>query len=231
MILIINIILCAKYFKLSLLNYRKFSSEKLSLVAVVIFHLLALCLLLFKSASHDKLVLSFSVSMNELEANPGSISAVSIATSKKPINKTEKKIAKNIIVEKDKNPELKKDEQEELTKLTSKSKAENLADSKQQSAVFSGDVPANFTAAYLNNPAPNYPALSRRLKEQGKVLLEVEVSASGLVEQVVIIKSSGFERLDEVALKTVKNWRFIAAKKDQQLVASKVQVPINFILE
>jgi hypothetical protein len=34
----------------------------------------------------------------------------------------------------------------------------------------------NFNAAYLNNPAPNYPSISRRLGEQGLVLLRVQVT-------------------------------------------------------
>jgi outer membrane biosynthesis protein TonB len=32
-------------------------------------------------------------------------------------------------------------------------------------------------------------------------------------------------------MKAVKNWQFVAAKKNNQFIASKVQVPINFILE
>ena len=37
--------------------------------------------------------------------------------------------------------------------------------------------PPNFNAAYLHNPAPHYPSVSKRLGEQGRVLLRVQVSA------------------------------------------------------
>ena len=40
-------------------------------------------------------------------------------------------------------------------------------------------VPPQFDAAYLRNPPPAYPALARRYREQGKVLLRVYVSAAG----------------------------------------------------
>jgi len=38
-------------------------------------------------------------------------------------------------------------------------------------------VPPSFSASYLENPAPVYPPLSRRVGEQGKVMLRVLVSA------------------------------------------------------
>lgn len=90
--------------------------------------------------------------------------------------------------------------------------------------------PPRFDMAYLNNPAPAYPAYSRRLGEEGRVLLRVLVSAEGSARQVEIKTSSGSRRLDQAALEAVKNWRFIPAKRGDQPIEGWAVVPINFQL-
>jgi periplasmic protein TonB len=85
-------------------------------------------------------------------------------------------------------------------------------------------------ADYLSNPAPPYPPVSKRLKEQGRVLLRVFVSAEGNAMQVELRQSSGFERLDNVAIETVKRWRFVPGKRDGVVEAMWVTVPIIFEL-
>jgi protein TonB len=89
----------------------------------------------------------------------------------------------------------------------------------------------NFNAAYLNNPAPDYPPISRRLGEQGLVLLQVQVTADGAAGSVELQTGSGSTRLDQAALEAVKKWRFIPAKRGEQLVSASVVVPIRFSLE
>lgn len=89
---------------------------------------------------------------------------------------------------------------------------------------------ARFDAAYLNNPEPNYPSASRRLGEEGKVLLRVRVTAAGLPAAVDIEKSSRFERLDEAARQAVARWRFVPARRGDEAVESSVIVPIVFRL-
>ena len=90
---------------------------------------------------------------------------------------------------------------------------------------------ARFDADYLANPAPPYPPLSRRMSEEGKVILRVSVTPQGTAESVEIKTSSGSQRLDEAAQKTVRNWRFIPAKRGDTAVQSFVLVPIIFKLE
>ncbi|TAG77772.1 MAG: energy transducer TonB [Burkholderiales bacterium] len=85
-------------------------------------------------------------------------------------------------------------------------------------------------ADYLNNPAPPYPAQSKRLGEQGKLLLHVFVSATGAAEKVEIRQSSGFERLDQIALETVKKWKFVPGKRNGNPEAMWVNVPLVFEL-
>ena len=50
---------------------------------------------------------------------------------------------------------------------------------------------------------PAYPALSRRMRETGTVLIELVVAATGRVESARIAETSGHERLDEAAREAV----------------------------
>lgn len=88
-----------------------------------------------------------------------------------------------------------------------------------------------FSADYLDNPSPPYPALSRRLQEQGRVTLRVLVTAEGRAEHVRIQISSGFVRLDASASETVKRWKFVPAKRGAEPVPAWVLIPISFRLE
>lgn len=90
---------------------------------------------------------------------------------------------------------------------------------------------ARFDADYLRNPSPVYPPLARRMGEEGKVVLRVSVNARGSADSVEIRTSSGSQRLDDSALKTVRNWKFIPAKRGDVAVQSWVLVPIIFKLE
>jgi protein TonB len=91
-------------------------------------------------------------------------------------------------------------------------------------------VPPSFNADYLQNPAPAYPVISRRLGEEGRVVLRVYVDPGGLPARVELRTSSGHSRLDDVALETVRKWKFVPAKQGAQPVAAWVLVPIFFSL-
>lgn len=52
---------------------------------------------------------------------------------------------------------------------------------------------------YLQAPRADYPALSRRMGEEGKVVMSVLVNELGRAEKVEVQKSSGSARLDEAA--------------------------------
>jgi len=90
---------------------------------------------------------------------------------------------------------------------------------------------ARFDADYLRNPPPPYPPLARRMGEEGKVILRVSVNPQGTADSVEVRTSSGSNRLDESALKTVRNWKFIPAKRGDVAIQSWVLVPIIFKLE
>lgn len=91
-------------------------------------------------------------------------------------------------------------------------------------------TPPLFRAAYLHNPHPAYPRLSKRRGEQGTVLLRVKVNQNGRAALVQINQSSGFKRLDNAASQAVKGWRFVPAKKAGQSVTDWVVIPIVFKL-
>jgi protein TonB len=87
-----------------------------------------------------------------------------------------------------------------------------------------------FDAAYLDNPAPVYPALSRRLHEEGQVILRVFVEPSGRASQVQIRTASGSPRLDQAAQDAVSRWTFLPAKRGAEAIGAWVLVPIVFNL-
>jgi protein TonB len=88
-----------------------------------------------------------------------------------------------------------------------------------------------FDADYLSNPKPAYPPASRRLGEEGRVLLRVHVSAEGLPLVVEIRQSCGFPRLDESAQAAVTRWRFVPARRGDEAIDAWVAVPIVFSLQ
>ena len=92
-------------------------------------------------------------------------------------------------------------------------------------------VAARYNAAYLQNPQPNYPPMSRRLGEEGKVLLKVRVTAEGRAATVDLEKSSNFERLDKAAKQAVAGWRFVPARRGDEAIEASVIVPVVFRLE
>lgn len=91
-------------------------------------------------------------------------------------------------------------------------------------------MPPRFNADYLSNPAPAYPATSRSVGEQGRVLLRVLVSPSGEPQDVLIGTGSGFARLDLAALEAVRRWKFVPARQGSEAVSAWVFVPIQFTL-
>ncbi len=92
-------------------------------------------------------------------------------------------------------------------------------------------VEARFDADYLRNPSPEYPYAARRRQQQGTVLLEVRVEATGKASRVDIQTSSGFSSLDESALRAVRQWTFVPAHRGDTPVASTVRVPILFRMQ
>ncbi|HZF26960.1 MAG TPA: energy transducer TonB [Steroidobacteraceae bacterium] len=81
---------------------------------------------------------------------------------------------------------------------------------------------------YLRAPAPHYPALSKRLHEQGVVVLRVLIDVDGQALRVDVEESSGFERLDLEARNAVQRARFKPWTENGRARQAVVLVPIEF---
>lgn len=79
--------------------------------------------------------------------------------------------------------------------------------------------------------SPSYPAISRRLGEQGRVVLRVELDEKGHVSSVAVIESSGFLRLDDAAMAAVKNWRCSPAMRDSFPARAVALQQFDFVLK
>ena len=89
-------------------------------------------------------------------------------------------------------------------------------------------IPASYSAS---NQKPIYPNMSKRLGEQGTVVLRVLVKADGSAGEVEVKSSSSYPRLDQAAIDAVKTWRFNPAKIDGKATDEWYQVPIPFKLQ
>jgi protein TonB len=85
-------------------------------------------------------------------------------------------------------------------------------------------------AAYLRNVL-EYPLVSRRNGEQGTVLVKVLVARDGTVLKAELEKSSGSPNLDIAAVRSVKNWHFVPARRGDETIEKEYIVPAVFKLE
>jgi protein TonB len=91
------------------------------------------------------------------------------------------------------------------------------------------DLPSS-DADYLHNPPPIYPRMSKRLGEQGTVVLRVLIGVNGQAEKIEIFKSSGFDRLDQAAIETAAKWRYKPGQRMGKVEALWFNLPIRFEL-
>jgi protein TonB len=86
-------------------------------------------------------------------------------------------------------------------------------------------------ARILSLPEPAYPVLSRKRGEEGKVIIEVEISAQGKVLKARVAESSSYPRLDRAALKAVESAAFLPATQYSAPVESVTKVAYRFELK
>lgn len=87
------------------------------------------------------------------------------------------------------------------------------------------------SVACAERTPPVYPAQARRIGEQGKVVLRVELDERGHVSAARVTSSSGSRHLDEAALGAVRQWRCNPARRNGVPVRAVALQPFNFILE
>lgn len=111
------------------------------------------------------------------------------------------------------------------------------ATEKQQEAVKTMPRPSQGTIrtkskpGYFQNQPPKYPQLAKQMHQEGLVLLMVAVDRKGMPVKVEVIQSSGYQLLDQAALKAVRRWRFQPERIGDRPIESKMVIPIRFRLE
>ena len=83
----------------------------------------------------------------------------------------------------------------------------------------------------LRTIKPDYPKGARQRGEEGDVVLELHVTAQGAVDEVKLVRSSGFGELDSAALRAARTARFTPAKRGRDAVASTARLTLTFTLK
>jgi len=92
-------------------------------------------------------------------------------------------------------------------------------------------VPVMASAAYLHNPPPEYPPVSRMRHETGTVMVRVLIGVDGRAQKGRIAKSSGYPRLDDAALIAARDrWSYRLNTSGGVSRAMWFDVPIRFAL-
>ena len=77
---------------------------------------------------------------------------------------------------------------------------------------------------------PVYPISARRRNEEGRVIIEATVLASGRTAACTVVTSSGHTELDRAAEKAIQRARFVAATRRGEPIASRIRLTFIFKL-
>lgn len=80
------------------------------------------------------------------------------------------------------------------------------------------------------NQKPEYPAMAKRLGQQGKVVVRVHIDVDGRPSQAVVRQSSGHPMLDQAAVESVSGWKFVPGRRNGVLEPMWFNVPITYSL-
>lgn len=100
----------------------------------------------------------------------------------------------------------------------------------QAAVANSGEPKLISSVEYIRQPSPRYPPQSRRLKEQGLVVLRVLIDEKGQACDIEVESSSGFARLDHAAKDAVARAEFRPYVEDGEPRRALVLIPIEFSL-
>lgn len=84
--------------------------------------------------------------------------------------------------------------------------------------------------SHPDNPPPLYPDSAKRLGLQGEAVVRVTVAPDGTPEKLILVESSGWSVLDDAALETVRQWRFLPGQEGGAEVRTTIELPIVFSL-
>ncbi|XWO13560.1 TonB protein [Candidatus Hepatincola sp. Pdp] len=86
---------------------------------------------------------------------------------------------------------------------------------------------AKYLDANTNNSPIVYPLIAKQQKQEGTLILLLQINKWGSVQKILVEKSSGSAILDSAALQTVSNWHF---KAFQEYENTLLRLPIIFML-
>ena len=109
-------------------------------------------------------------------------------------------------------------------------KGETAAGQTNDGVPKAGTIQMAFPRYQVNQP-PEYPVPARKRGLEGRVILRVLVSSTGVVDDLEIEASSGTRLLDRAAVATVEKWRFEPGRIAGKEVSMWVRVPITFKLQ
>lgn len=113
---------------------------------------------------------------------------------------------------------------------------QGVEDASQMRAENVGLVASGKARQPIFSPKPHYPLVSRRLREQGLVVVRLCVNERGEVGEVVVSKTSGYQSLDRSALTALSQWKFMPISSNDLRNGLRVdsqcfQTPVQFSLE
>lgn len=83
---------------------------------------------------------------------------------------------------------------------------------------------------YVKQPDLNFPALARRAGESGTVVLRIIVDVNGRLREATVERSSGFDRIDQAALRDIRSARFAPRMEDGRPVEISTLAALQYEL-
>lgn len=129
-------------------------------------------------------------------------------------------------------------EQNALTEVAStqleQAKEDQGTDTPQSSAL---PAKGHVARPLISNPSfsappkpPRYPSVARKRGQQGTVWLEIWLDELGEQTRLFVSESSGVPALDKAALRAVSAWQFQPHRYESSVVAARVRIPVEFVL-
>ena len=166
----------------------------------VIFHLLILFLQFGQSIRVEMAFENSKQSPSILDVTLKRISEIKQERIAKPIKKVVKKSRTKKVV---------KEETKKIEKVTQQVTATTNTAVKQ-TKVNDRPVEKQFSETIAEHQKPIYPRVAKLRSIEGDVQILIRVLKSGLVEEVKVLSSSGYDSLDQSAISAAKNWKFKA---------------------
>jgi TonB family protein len=119
---------------------------------------------------------------------------------------------------------------DEAEAFTQRARAHREALFAQRENVDLGEFPTGVaTAELLERTEPGYTDEARIARQEGMVLLDVEIDAEGRARNFRVARQLGLG-LDEMAIEAVKQWKFRPARSRGRRVPSRARLEITFRL-